>query len=320
MNPTSRVFVAGSGTLPGAALVELLPAEGFVNLVGTGTDEPDLTDPHQVDAFFAEARPEFVFLVGGQSGGISRNRSHPADLMLDNLLTITNVVAAAHRFSVKKLLYLASSCAYPKSATQPLKIDSLMTGPLEPTSEAYATAKLAGWKLCDAFRSQYGCRFVTAFPANPFGPHDDFGPDSGHVVPALLRRAHEAAERNDPTLTIWGSGTPRREFIFSRDLADACVFAMRHYDGSSPINLGGGTDRSIAEVAHTIANVVGFRGRLVFDTSLPDGAPRKGLDSSILRTLGWRPTTDFRTAVTETYNWFLQHTAREGREHACATV
>ena len=320
MNPTSRVFVAGSGTLPGAALVELLPGEGFVNLVGTGTDEPDLTDAHQVDAFFAEARPEFVFLVGGQSGGISRNRSRPADLMLDNLLTIINVVAAAHRFSVKKLLYLASSCAYPRNAPQPLKIDSLTTGPLEPTSEAYATAKLAGWKLCDAFRAQYGCRFVTAFPANPFGPHDDFGPDSGHVVPALLRRANEAAERNDPTLSIWGSGTPRREFIFSRDLADACVFAMRHYDGSSPINLGSGTDLSIAEVAHTIANVVGFRGRLVFDTSMPDGAPRKGLDSSILRALGWRPTTDFRTAVTETYNWFLQHTAREGREHACATV
>jgi GDP-L-fucose synthase len=320
MKPTARVFVAGSDTLPGAALLDHLPGEGFVNLVGTSSDEPDLTDARQVDAFFAGARPEFVFLVGGPSGGIGRNRSHPADLMLENVLTITNVVSAAHRFQVKKLLYLASSCAYPRNAPQPLQVQALTTGSLEPTSEAYATAKLAGWKLCEAFRSQYGCRFVTGFPANAFGPHDDFGADSGHVVPALLRRAHEAKEQDTPTLTVWGSGAPRREFIFSRDLADACLFAMLHYDGDAPINLGGGADLSITEASRTIAEVVGFRGRLVFDTSKPDGAPRKGLDSSALRALGWRPSTDFRTAVTETYNWFLQHTAREGREHACATV
>jgi GDP-L-fucose synthase len=320
MKPTSRVFVAGGETLPGSALLDLLPGKGFGTLVGTGRDEPDLTDARQVNAFFADARPEFVFLVGGPSGGIGRNRSHPADLMLDNLLTITNVVSAAHRYQVEKLLYLASSCAYPRQAPQPLQVQSLTTGPLEPTSEAYASAKLAGWKLCQAFRSQYGCRFVTGFPANAFGPHDDFSPDSGHVVPALLRRTHEAKEQGGPTLTVWGSGAPRREFIFSRDLADACLFAMRHYDDDAPINLGGGDDMSIVEVARTIADVVGFRGRLVFDTSKPDGAPRKGLDSSALRALGWRPRTEFQTAVTETYNWFLQHTAREGREHACATV
>lgn len=320
MNRGSRIFVAGGNTLPGAALVELLPEQGYENLVGVGSDEPNLTDPGEVDLFFSDVRPEYVFLVGGKSGGIGLNRSRPADLMLDNLRTVTNVLAAAHRYGVKKLLYLASSCAYPKHASQPLRVESLTTGPVEPTSEAYAMAKLAGWKLCEAYRRQYGCRFIAGFPANAFGPHDDFGPDSGHVIPALIRRAHEAKERGEPVLMVWGSGRPRREFIYSRDLASACQFVMRHYDGEAPINLGGGIDLSIADAARTVAEVVGFRGRLVFDTTKPDGAPLKALDSSELLSLGWRPSTDFRTAVTETYDWFARHRTTEGSRHARAAV
>src|SRR5262249_25739199 len=231
MNTAARVFVAGGETLVGAALLEVLPDRGFTNLVGVGNDEPDLTDADEVELFFADARPEYVFLVAGKSGGIGLNRSRPAELMLDNLRTTVNVLEAAHRFGVKKLLYLASSCAYPRSAPHPLHPDSLTTGPLEPTSECYATAKLAGWKLCEAYRRQYGCRFVTGFPATPFGPGDDFSPDGGHVIPALIRRAHEAKENGEAVLTVWGSGTPRREFVVSRDLADACLFVMRNYDG-----------------------------------------------------------------------------------------
>lgn len=320
MNRGSRIFVAGGDALPGTALLDLLPELGFENLPGIGPDEPELTDPGEVDLFFADVRPEYVFLVGGKSGGIGLNRARPADLMLDNLRTVTNVLHAAHRYGVRKLLYLASSCAYPKHAPQPLRVESLGTGPVEPTSAAYATAKLAGWKLCEAYRRQYGCRFVAGFPANPFGPHDDFGPDSGHVIPALIRRAHDAKERGEPVLTVWGTGRPRREFIYSRDLASACLFVMRHYDGEAPINLGGGTDLSIADAARTVAEVVGFRGRLVFDTGRPDGAPLKALDSSELLSLGWRPATDFRMAVVETYDWFLQHRVKEDTRYARAAV
>ena len=306
MKPDSRVFVAGGRTLLGAALQELLPDRGCENLVGTGTDEPKLTDAVEVERFFADERPEYVFLVGGMSGGIEFNRTHPAGLIIDNLHTVLNVVEAAHRHAVKKLLYTASSCTYPREAPQPLRVESLTTGPLEPTSEAYATAKLAGWKLCDAYRRQHGCRFITAFPANAFGPRDDFNPASGHVIPALIRKMHEARESLSPVVTVWGSGRPRREFIFSRDLADACLFAMKHYSGDAPINLGGGTDLSIAETARIIAEVVGYRGRIEYDTSKPDGAPLKALDSSVLLGMGWRPATDFRTAVAKTYEWLVK--------------
>jgi len=307
VTPTTRIFVAGGDTLPGAALLDLLPAEEFGSLVGVGPDEPDLTDALAVNSFFAAERPEVVFLVGGPSGGIGLNRARPADLMLANLQVATNVLDAAHRYGVRKLLYLASSCAYPREAPQPLSPRSLGTGPLEPTSAPYATAKLAGAVLCDAYRRQYGSNFITAFPANPFGPGDDFGADSGHVIPALIRRAHEAAKHGDSVLSVWGSGTPRREFLFSRDLASACLFALENYDGDAPLNLGGGTVLSIAEAARVVADVVGFRGRLAFDTSKPDGAPLKALDSSVLRGLGWAPATTFRDAVEETYHWFLHH-------------
>jgi GDP-L-fucose synthase len=319
MNRRDRTFVAGGDTLAGAAILDLLRDRGC-EVVGAPPGEPDLTDPRQVDDFFAEARPAYVFLTAGKSGGIGLNRTRPADLMLDNLLVTANVLQASHRYGVRKLLYLASSCAYPKDAPQPLRVESLMTGPLEQTSEAYATAKLAGWKLCDAYRRQCGSRFVTAFPASPFGPHDDFSPDGGHVLPALIRRAHEAKLRGELTLTVWGTGTPRREFLFARDLADACLFVMDRYDGERPINLGAGADLSIAEAARAVAEVVGYRGRIVFDPSKPDGAPLKRLDSSAILALGWRPSFDFRSALTETYHWFLHHAVTEDSAHVRQAV
>jgi GDP-L-fucose synthase len=320
VNRAARIYVAGGQTLAGAALLKRLRAAGYRNLVGVPPDDPDLTDAGQVEDFFAEARPEYVFLVAGKSGGIQLNQERPAELMLDNLLVTANVVHQAFRHRVAKLLYLASSCSYPKEAPQPLRVESLMTGPLEATSAAYATAKLAGWQLCEAYRRQHGVRFLTAIPTNPFGPHDDFSPDGGHVIPALMRRAHEAKGSGDPELLVWGSGTPRREFIYSRDLADACLFVMRHYEGTQPINLGGSPSRSIAEVARAIVEVVGYTGRIRFDKSKPDGMPSKRLDSSRLRRMGWRPATDFRTALAATYAWFLHRVVKEDLTYVRAAV
>jgi GDP-L-fucose synthase len=314
VNRSSRIWVAGSGTLLGAALIERLGAAGYHNLVGLPPDEPELTDAGQVEDLFAECRPVYVFVAAGKSGGIGLNRDRPAELMLDNLLVAAHVLDAAHRHGVRKLVYLASSCSYPRNAPQPLRVESLMSGALEPTNAAYATAKLAGWQLCNAYREQHGDRFITAMPTNSFGPHDDFSPQSGHVIASLLRRAHEARQQRAPALTVWGTGAPRREFIYSRDVADACLFVMRHYDETEPINLGGGTALSIAEAAHAVADVVGYRGKLCFDTSKPDGVPLKLLDSSVLACLGWRPATDFRSALTETYTWFLQHEVAEEKE------
>jgi GDP-L-fucose synthase len=319
VNRDARIFVAGSDTLAGAALLELLGERGFSAVV-RAEDGPDLDDALAVEAFFREVRPEFVFLVGGRSGGIGLNRDCPAELMIHNLRVATNVIDAARRHCAAKLLYAMSSCAYPREAPQPLRPESLGTGPLEPTSEAYATAKYAGWKLCDAYRRQYGARFVTVVPTNAFGPHDDFGPESGHVIPALIRRAHAAKMNREPTLTVWGSGTPQREFLYSRDLADALLFAMRTYDADRPLNLGGGDVVSIGAAAQTVAAAVGFRGRLVFDVSKPDGAPLKALDASELFALGWRPTHSFAAAVGKTYRWFLQHGVTEDATHARAAL
>jgi GDP-L-fucose synthase len=320
MNRDARIYVAGGTTLLGSALLAHLQAAGYRNVVGTPPEEPGLSEAGQVEDFFAELRPEYVFHVAGLSGGIRLNQTRPAELMLENMLSAVHVIHAAHVHGVRKLLYVASACCYPRQAPQPLRVESLMTGPLEPTNAAYATAKLTGWQLCAAYRQQFGSRFITGFPANPFGPHDDFSPHSGHVIPSLLRRAYEAKRQNTPTLAVWGTGAPRREFIYGRDLADACLFVMRHYDAPEPINLGGGTDLSIAEVARAVADVVGYGGRIWFDESKPDGMPLKVLDSRPLRALGWRPTTDFGAALVETYDWFVHHVVKEDAEHACAAV
>lgn len=321
MNRDTRILVAGRDTLAGAALVDHLADHGYRRVLAPSADELDLTHAEQVEEYVDAERPEVVFLTAGKSGGIGLNRARPAELMRDNLLVTANVVHAAHLGGVKKLLYLASSCSYPRLAKQPMRPAALMNGPLEPTSAAYATAKLAGWQLCAAYRQQYGANFVTAIPANPFGPHDDFSADGGHVIPALLRRTDQARLDGEPTLTIWGTGAPLREFLYAADLADACVFVMRQYDGAGPINLGGGVEGSIADVAHAIAEVVGYRGQLLFDATRPDGAPRKCLDASELLGLGWRPRTAFFDALERTYRWYLDHvesapTATAPREDA----
>jgi GDP-L-fucose synthase len=307
LNESSRIYVAGGDTLIGAALRERLRATGHTRLVGEPAEEPDLTCAAEVEAFFAAAKPEYVFLTAGPSGGIRANQAYPAQLMRDNLMMAAHVIHAAHCHGVVKLLYLASSCSYPRLAEQPMRVESLLTGPLEPTNEAYALAKLAGLKLCQAYRRQYDAPFVTAIPANAFGPYDDFSAEDSHVIPGLIRKFHEARQRGQAEVRIWGSGRPRREFIYARDLADACLFVMRHYDDAEPINLGGGSDLSIAETARAVADVVGYRGRLSFDASRPDGMPLKSLDAEPLQKLGFCPATAFRTALAETYAWFLRH-------------
>jgi GDP-L-fucose synthase len=320
MDLNASIFVAGGTTPIGRALLERLRADGYRRLVGVPPDEPDLTDAGRVAAFFSWARPQYVFVAAGKSGGIGANLSRPADLMLDNLLVATNVIAEASRSCVVKLLYLASSCSYPRLAPQPVRPEALLTGPLEPTNDAYAVAKLAGWKLCQACRRQYGSPFITAVPANSFGPFDDFSLENGHVIPALMRRMHEAKLRNDEAVTVWGTGGPMREFLYVRDLADACLFAMRRYDGDEALNLGSGSEISIKEAARLIAEVIGYRGRIVFDPSRPDGMPRKSLDASTLSVLGWKPSTEFRTALEETYAWFRTHEVTEDLHHVRAVV
>jgi len=320
MDLNASIFVAGGTTPIGRALLARLRADGYRRLVGVPPGEPDLIDAGRVAAFFAWARPQYVFLAAGKSGGIGANQSRPADLMLDNLLVAAHVIAEANRSGVAKLLYLASSCSYPRLAPQPMRPESLLTGPLEPTNDAYAVAKLAGWKLCQAYRRQCGAPFITVIPANSFGPFDDFSPESGHVIPALMRRMHEAKLRNDESVTVWGSGRTMREFLYVRDLADACLFAMRRYDGDEPINLGGGSEISIRETARFIAEVVGYPGRIVFDPNRPDGMPRKALDATEISRLGWRPSTSFRTALEETYAWFCTHEVTEDLHHVRAAV
>ena len=311
MEKRAKIYVAGGQTLIGAALLRQLEQRGYINILGRPGEEPDLTDAAQVDAFFARTAPEYVFLVAGRSGGIGANQKYPAELMLDNLLVECHLIHSAYRYGVKKLLYLASSCSYPKHCQQPMQVESLLTGPLEPTNEAYAVAKIAGIKLCQAYSQQYGANFISGIPAAAFGPGDDFSLEGSHVIAALIRKMHEAKTLGASSVEIWGTGTPRREFIFADDLADACIFIMREYDNPKPINIGGGSDVSIGELAELIKEVVGYKGQLRFDTSKPDGMPLKVLDSSQLSSIGWRLKTPFRSALSETYNWFLQTRLKE---------
>lgn len=306
MNEQARTWVAGPDTLAGRALLRRLAEGGWRNVLRPSS-EPDLNDPAAVDRFLAAAKPEFVFLAAGKTGGIRANQLRPAELMLDNLQVACNVIAGSHRHGVRKLLYLASSCSYPRLCPQPMREDALLTGPFEPTNDAYATAKVAGWKLCQAYRRQYGSRFIVGIPANLFGPGDDFDPAEAHVIPALLRKMTDARRQQAPAVTLWGTGRPRREFLFVDDLADACLFLMRHYDDEAPINIAGGTDLSIREVAEAVREVVGYEGELQFDPAMPDGMPLKALDASRIAALGWRPHTLFRSALSVTYEWFREY-------------
>ncbi|MGL4552069.1 MAG: GDP-L-fucose synthase family protein [Gemmataceae bacterium] len=313
----ARVYVAGRDTLLGSALVAALDRGGFTAVLD---DEPDLAFPGTADAFFDDARPEYVFLADGLSGGIEYNRRHPATLMQDNLAAITNVLSAAQRYGVRRLLYLGSSCMYPRDAAQPMAVGALGGGPVEPTSAAYATAKYAGVVLCDAYRREFGCDFVTAVPANAFGPGDDFSAVGGHVIPALIRRAHDAKVRGERELAVWGSGRPVRDFLYAPDAADALVFLMGRHPGDGPVNVGTGAGVSVADLARLVCDAVGYAGRLRFDPSRPDGQPVKVLDCGPLTRLGWRPATPLRAALEETYHWFLQHHATEGERDDHAAV
>lgn len=305
MNEGSRIFVAGHRGLVGAAIVRELQRLGCRDLVLRGRSELDLRSQAAVDRFFEQARPEYVFLAAAKVGGIHANDTYPADFLRDNLQIQTNVIDAAWRSGVRKLCFLGSSCIYPKLAPQPMREDALLTGPLEPTNEWYAIAKIAGIKMCQAYRRQHGFNAITLMPTNLYGPGDNFDRQNSHVMPALIRRFHEARLRGDAEVMIWGTGTPRREFLHCDDMANAVVHLMRTYDEEPLVNIGCGSDVTIRELAELVARVVGYEGRLAFDTSKPDGAPRKLLDVSRLAGLGWKPRISLEDGLESTYRWFV---------------
>ncbi len=303
---SAPLFVAGHRGLVGSAIVRRLKDEGFTDLRTVGRDDLDLRDQAAVDAWFDAERPQYVFLVAGTVGGIHANSTRPAEFLYDSLMIHGTVVQAAHRTGVDKLLYLGSSCIYPRHATQPITEEALLSGPLEPTNEGYALAKIAGIKLCETYRRQYGDDFISAMPTNLYGPGDNFDLEGGHVLPALMRRFHEARLAGDDSVTVWGTGTARREFLHVDDLADACLHLMDHYSAPGHVNVGTGIDLTIRELAEAIRDLVHPDGALVFDTSKPDGMPRKVLDVSRLAALGWTASTPLSDGLAATYDWFLE--------------
>ncbi len=299
----NRVFVAGHKGMVGSAICRRLAADGIEPIVASRS-ELDLTDQSAVDAWFSGQDIDQVYLAAAKVGGIHANDTYPAEFLRDNLAIQTNVIHAAWKSGVKKLLFLGSSCIYPKLAPQPMAEDSLLTGPLEPTNEWYAIAKIAGIKMCQAYRKQYGFDAIAAMPTNLYGPHDNFDLETSHVLPALIRKFHEAKSSGAESVDVWGSGTPRREFLHVDDLADACVYLMQNYSSDEIINVGWGKDISIAELAETVRDVVGFEGGIIFDRDKPDGTPRKLMDTSRLTALGWQPTIALGAGIASTYDWY----------------
>ena len=306
MDKNSRIFVAGHRGLVGSAIWRELERQGFKRLIGRSRQEMDLLDKTAVDKFYAESQPEFVFVAAAKVGGILVNDQQPASFLHDNLVIQNNLIDGAWRASAKKLLFLGSSCIYPKLAPQPLKEESLLTGPLEPTNQWYAVAKIAGIKLCQAYRRQYGSNFISAMPTNMYGPNDNYDLQTSHVLPALIRKFHEAKAAGGGNVSCWGTGSPLREFLYSDDLARACVFLMQHHSEEQFINVGYGSDVTIRELAGLVRETVGFKGEITWDTSKPDGTPRKLMDSSRLFALGWKPQVDLRTGIRLAYEDFLQ--------------
>ncbi len=305
MKSDALIYVAGHRGLAGSAIARGLARKGYTNLLTQSSDELDLTRQGDVDRFFAVRRPEFVFLAAAKVGGILANDSYPADFIRVNLQIQTNVIDAAYRHGVKKLCFLGSSCIYPKLANQPMSEDELLAGPLEPTNEAYAVAKIAGIKMCQAYHKQYGFNAISAMPTNLYGPGDNFDLQTSHVLPALIHKFHLARERGDASVAVWGSGRPRREFMYIDDLADALCFLMDSYDDADIINIGVGNDISIVELAELVREIVGFVGEIEFDPDKPDGTPRKLMDVSKLDALGWSASTSLEDGVRQTYRWFL---------------
>ena len=310
MDNSEKIFVAGHRGLVGSAIIRCLEREGFNNLLKRDRSELDLADEGAVCNFFAQEKPAIVVFAAAKVGGIKANNDFPVEFLLENLRIQNNVIPAAHKFGVRKLLFLGSSCIYPKFAAQPIPEAALLSGPLEPTNEAYAIAKIAGIKLCQAYARENGANFISAMPTNLYGPHDNFDLETSHVLAALLRKAHEAKTRKDRALIVWGSGKPRREFLHVDDLASACLFLLEKYDSPEIINVGCGEDISIRELAELICDVVGFDGEFAWDTTKPDGTPRKLLDITKLRNLGWQPTIPLRDGIAQTYDWFLKNVVR----------
>ncbi|HLO81468.1 MAG TPA: GDP-L-fucose synthase [Chitinophagaceae bacterium] len=306
MNKSSKIYIAGHRGMVGSALLRKLQAEGYDNFILKTSSELDLRNQQEVNDFFATEKPEYVFLAAAKVGGILANNEYRAEFIYENMMIQNNVIHASYVNGVKKLLFLGSSCIYPKLAPQPLKEDYLLTGPLEYTNEPYAIAKIAGIKMCDAYRAQYGCHFISVMPTNLYGPNDNYDLHNSHVLPALIRKFHTAKLNNDPTVTIWGTGKPKREFLHADDLADACYFLMLNYDEPGLVNIGTGEDLEIRELAQMIKEVVGYEGGIEHDTSKPDGTPRKLMDVSKLHAFGWKHKIELRQGLEMVYEKFEQ--------------
>jgi GDP-L-fucose synthase len=307
MNTDSKIYVSGHRGLVGSAIVRQLEKGGFTNIITRTRAELDLLDQVAVTEFFGAEKPEYVFLAAAKVGGILANDTYPADFLLQNLQIQNNIISSSHDNSVTKLLFLGSSCIYPKLATQPITEDSLLTGPLEPTNEAYAIAKIAGLKLCQSYRKQYGDNFISVMPTNLYGENDNFDLETSHVLPALIRKFHEAKESNSPTVTAWGTGSPMREFLYVDDLADACIHLMQTYNEGDIVNIGTGEDVTIKELTELIKEITEYKGEIVWDTTKPDGTPRKLLDVSKLHSLGFKHTIALEDGIKQTYTWYLEH-------------
>lgn len=310
MERNARIFVAGHRGLVGSAIVRRLQAEGYTHVITRSRSELDLCDATAVSSFFEAEKPEYVFLAAAKVGGILANNTYPADFIRDNLLIQLNVIDSAYRNGVKKLLFLGSSCIYPKLCPQPIKEEYLLTGALEPTNDAYALAKIAGIRMCQAYNQQYGTNYISVMPTNLYGPGDNFDLKNSHVLPALMRKFHEAKLSGAPEVVVWGTGTPKREFLHVDDLADACLYLMETYSGSEIVNIGVGEDLSIGELAVMVRDVVGYAGQIVHDTTKPDGTPRKLLDVSRLNGLGWKAQIGLQQGLEDTYRWYLANAVR----------
>lgn len=311
MPKDAKIFVAGHRGLVGSHIVDELHAQGYTNILTRTKDELDLCNAQAVEEFFEKEKPEYVFLAAAKVGGILANNTYPADFIAQNLAIELNIIQSSHKYGVKKLLFLGSSCIYPRMCPQPIKEEYLLTSELEPTNEPYAIAKIAGIKLCQSYNRQHGTKFIACMPTNLYGPKDNFNLQNSHVLPALLSKIHTAKVNGDKQITVWGTGTPRREFLYVEDLAQACVFLMNNYEGNEVVNVGTGTDVTIAELVSMIAKVVGFEGDLVYDTTKPDGTPRKLLNVDKLTSLGWKAKTSLEDGIKKTYEWYLQNVEKE---------